>query len=68
MHTGGTTTSERWFWSPGETSAGVDGWSAEKYKEFSGNSVVELDNLTIKTNALEVCFINTSHVSSFMVW
>lgn len=27
----------------------------EKYKEFSGKSAAELDNLTLKTNALEVC-------------
>jgi len=26
-----------------------------KYKEFTGKSCAELDNLTIKSNALEVC-------------
>lgn len=28
----------------------------EKYKEHNGKSCAELDNLTVKTNALEVCF------------
>lgn len=26
-----------------------------KYKDFTGKSCAELDNLTIKSNALEVC-------------
>lgn len=27
-----------------------------KYKEFTGKSCAELDSLTIKSNALEVCY------------
>ena len=27
-----------------------------KYKEMTGKSVIELDNLTIKSNALQVCW------------
>lgn len=27
-----------------------------KYKEFTGKSCAELDSLTVKSNALEVCY------------
>lgn len=32
-----------------------------KFKESTGKSCVELDNLTIKTNALEVCYLFFVH-------
>ena len=38
----------------------------EKYKEVSGESVAELDNLTTKSNALEVC-CNLYNVSFILV-